>query len=319
MEPSEAEGSLLSVVLSFRNEEEVLPELIQRLTASLEGAGIAYELVFVNDDSTDGSRALLEARLREDPHIKLINMSRRFGVAECVLAGMRHARGAAIVMMDCDLQDPPELLPELVRKWREGADVVYTVRASRAGEPRYKLVLTKWAYRLINAIANTDLPVEAGDFKLLSRRVAEELLRLDEKDPYLRGLVTWIGFRQVPVPYERQARAKGETHFPLFRSKGPFVTFVTGLTSFSMVPLTGFLVLGAAVCALALGGGLWALLRLLTGGAAGLIAIGSVLLFVSGVQLVGLGIVGIYLGRVFNDVRNRPRYIVESTLGFERK
>jgi polyisoprenyl-phosphate glycosyltransferase len=319
VETPAADPSLLSVVLSFRNEEEVLPELVARISASLGAAGIPYELVFVNDDSADGSRALLEARLREDPHIKLINMSRRFGVAECVLAGMRHARGAAVVMMDCDLQDPPELLPELVRKWRDGADVVYTVRTSRAGEPRYKLVLTKWAYRVINAIANTNLPVEAGDFKLLSRRVADELVKLDEKDPYLRGLVTWIGFKQVPVYYERQARAGGETHFPLFRSKGPLVTFVTGLTSFSMIPLTGFLVLGAAVCALAVVGALWAIARLAAGGAAGLLAMGSLLLFVSGVQLLGLGIVGIYLGRVFNDVRNRPRYIIESTAGFEGK
>lgn len=308
---------LVSVVLSFRNEEQVLPELIERLTLALGEAGVRHELIFVNDASSDRSRDILEEARRRDARIKLINMSRRFGVAECMVAGVRHARGDAVVMMDTDLQDPPELLPELVRKWREGADVVYTVRSARAGEPRHKIVLTRWAYRIISAIANVDLPVDAGDFKLLSRRVADELVKLEEKDPYLRGLVAWVGFKQVPVYYERQPRQAGETHFPLFRSKNPFVTLVTGLTSFSMIPLTGFLALGSAVCLLGALGGIWAALRALLGEAAGLLALGSFLLFVSGVQLVGLGIVGIYLGRVFNDVRNRPRYIIESTVGLD--
>ncbi len=315
--PTASLAPLVSVVLSFRNEEPVLPELIERLTLALGASGVRHELIFVNDASSDRSRALLEDARQRDARIKLIHMSRRFGVAECVVAGVRHARGDAVVTMDTDLQDPPELLPQLVQKWRDGADVVYTVRSARAGEPRHKVVLTRWAYRVIGAIANVDLPVEAGDFKLLSRRVADELVKLEEKDPYLRGLVAWVGFKQVPVYYERQPRQAGETHFPLFRSKGPFVTLVTGLTSFSMIPLTGFLALGSAVCVLAMLGGAWAALRALQGQAAGLLALGSVLLFVSGVQLVGLGIIGIYLGRVFNDVRNRPRYIIESTAGFE--
>src|SRR5262245_50138562 len=185
---------MVSIILSFRNEQEVLPELIERLKTALESVPIDYELMFINDDSTDGSRALLEGRAQTDPHIKLINMSRRFGVAECVLAGMARSRGDAVIMMDTDLQDPPELLPELIKKWREGADVAYTVRTRRAGEPQYKLVLTRWAYHVINWVANTNLPIEAGDFKLLSRRVADELVHLNEKDPYLRGLVTWLGF-----------------------------------------------------------------------------------------------------------------------------
>jgi polyisoprenyl-phosphate glycosyltransferase len=306
----------VSVILSFRNEEEVIPELIARLQAALGPLPLDYELIFVNDDSTDGSRALLEARAKEDAHVKLINMSRRFGVAECVLAGMKHARGDAVIMMDTDLQDPPELLPEMIAKWQEGADVVYTVRTARAGEPAYKLWLTKWAYRTINAVANTNLPEEAGDFKLLSRRVAAELLKLDEKDPYLRGLVTWLGFKQVPVYYQRQARAKGETHFPIFGSKGPLITFVFGVTSFSLLPMAAFIAIGGIVCALALLLLLAVVLRAVFGGAAGeMWFLGGLLLFVSGVQLIGLGVLGVYLGRVYNDVRNRPRYIVESTVG----
>lgn len=308
---------LVSVVLSFRNEEQVLPELMARLSAALATAFVRYELIFVNDSSSDDSRGLVEECARKDPRIKLINMSRRFGVAECVIAGMRNSRGDAVVMMDTDLQDPPELLPTLVGKWREGADVVYTVRTSRQGEPRYKVVLTRWAYRIIGAVANLRLPVEAGDFKLLSRRVADELMKLEEKDPYLRGLVTWIGFKQVAVPYTRAPRYGGETHFPFLRSKGPIVTFVTGLTSFSMLPLTAFLGMGAAVCLLAVMGGVWAAARALRGEAVEPLAVGAVLLLVAGVQLVGLGMIGVYLGRVFNDVRNRPRYIVESTIGFD--
>jgi dolichol-phosphate mannosyltransferase len=310
---------LVSVVLSFRNEEDVIPELIGRLTAALTPLSVDYELVFVNDDSTDGSRALLEARIPSDPHIRLVNMSRRFGVSECVLAGMRFAKGDALVMMDTDLQDPPELLPEMIAKWQAGADVVYTVRTARAGEPAYKLILTRWAYRTINALANTNLPEEAGDFKLLSRRVAEELLKLDEKDPYLRGLVTWLGFKQVPVPYQRLPRAKGETHFPIFRSKGPLITFVFGLTSFSVLPLAAFVLVGFAVCGLALLLALAVIVMSLIGAGPGAWwLMSAVLLFVAGVQLVGTGVLGIYLGRVYNDVRNRPRYIVESTTGFER-
>ena len=307
---------LVSVILSFRNEEEVIPELIARLQAALGPLPLDYELVFVNDDSTDGSRALLEARAQDDPHVKLINMSRRFGVSECVLAGMKHARGDAVIMMDTDLQDPPELLPEMIAKWREGADVVYTVRTARAGEPAYKLWLTRWAYRTINAVANTNLPEEAGDFKLLSRRVADELLKLDEKDPYLRGLVTWLGFKQVPVYYQRHARAGGETHFPIFGSKGPLITFVFGVTSFSVLPMAAFVAVGGIVCALALLLLLAVMLQAVFGSSPGeMWFLGGVLLFVSGIQLLGIGVLGVYLGRVYNDVRNRPRYIVESTVG----
>lgn len=307
---------MVSMIFSFRNEELVIPELIARVNAALSPLPIDYEMVFVNDDSTDGSRALLEGLARQNPRVKLVNMSRRFGVSECVLAGMRHARGDAMVMMDTDLQDPPELLPEMIEKWRAGADVVYTVRTARAGEPAYKLFLTRWAYRTINALANTRLPEEAGDFKLLSRRVAGELLKLDEKDPYLRGLVSWLGFKQVPVYYQRQPRAKGETHFPIFGSKGPLVTFVFGVTSFSVLPLAAFVLAGMAVCALALLLLAAVVLQALFSSSPGAVwFMGGVLLFVSGIQLVGTGIVGIYLGRVYNDVRNRPRYIVESTVG----
>ncbi len=308
---------LVSVILSFRNEEEVIPELIARLTQVFARLPVDHELVFVNDASTDRSLEILTAKAKANPRIKIINMSRRFGVAECILAGMKYSSGGAVVTMDADLQDPPEVIADLVEKWRQGADVVYTVRTERAGESAGKLFLTKLAYKAIRLVSNTDLPVEAGDFKLIARRVVHQLLQLNEKDPYLRGLVTWMGFKQVPVYYKRDPRFSGETHFPLFRSKGPIITFVFGFTSFSILPLVGFLLFGLLVTMVSLGLGLaFLLMKLFAGGVPNHAWLITALCFFSGVQLTGIGTVGLYLGRVYNDVRNRPRYIVESAIGF---
>jgi dolichol-phosphate mannosyltransferase len=306
------------VVLSFRNEEEVLPELVARLQRTLRGAGLGYELVFVNDASTDRSRAVLEEHRKLDERIRIVNMSRRFGVAPCVVAGMRHARGDALVYLDTDLQDPPELIPELVARYRAGAEVVHTVRTSRQGESLGKRLVTRAAYRLIRLAAEVPLAVEAGDFKLLSRRAVDHLLRLGERDLYLRGLATWIGFEQVSVPYERQPRAGGRTHFPLLRSFGPAAAFVTALASFSHWPLLLFLLLGL----LGIGGSLLALgalgvLRLAGAEApagAGLVAFA---LLLWSTLVLGIGVIGVYLARIHREALGRPRYIVESTVGFD--
>jgi dolichol-phosphate mannosyltransferase len=311
-----SERALLSVVLSFRNEAEVIPELIGRLRNAISGAGLDYELVFVNDASSDGSLALLERYHREDPAVKVVNMSRRFGVAPCVLAGMRYASGDAVVYMDADLQDPPELIPELVARWREGADVVYTVRTARHGENKGKMWLTRMAYRAVGRLAEIELPEEAGDFKLLSRRAVDHLLELGEHDLYVRGLVTWLGFRQVPVSYERQPRGAGVTHFPLLQL-GPVAAFAAGVTSFSHVPLFVFLVLGLAGLGLSglalLGVGLLALFGAASAAAAW-IAFGGLLW---STLATGIGVVGLYVARIHRAVLGRPRYIVESTLGLE--
>jgi dolichol-phosphate mannosyltransferase len=313
-----SEAPLVSVVLSFRNEEGVIPELIARLQRSLRGAGVRYELLFVNDASSDRSLELLEEHHRKDPAVKVVNMSRRFGVAPCVFAGLHYARGDAVVYMDADLQDPPELIPELLARWREGADVVYTVRTARQGEHGGKMWLTRAAYRAISRLAEVDLPEEAGDFKLLSRRVVDQLLRLGEHDLYVRGLVTWLGFRQVAVPYERQARAAGVTHFPLFGSLGPITTFANAVTSFSQLPLVFFLLLGLAGGALSLLAllGLGAA-RLAGGGAsagAALVAFGGLLW---STLAAGIGVLGLYLARIHREALGRPRYVVESTLGID--
>ncbi|MDA2936654.1 glycosyltransferase family 2 protein [Acidobacteria bacterium AH-259-A15] len=311
------DGQSISVVLSFCNEEEVIPDLIDRLHKAIRPLKMGYEFIFVNDASTDDSLNILQKRAHEDGHIKIINMSRNFGVSQCTVAGIRHSKGSAVVMMDTDLQDPPEVIPELVEKWLEGADVVYTTRLSREGESAMKLWVTKWAYRVLRFTSEMDLPVDSGDFKLMSRRVVNELIKLNEKDPFLRGLVTWVGFKQVPVYYRRADRFAGKTHFRFYGRKAVW-NFFSGLTSFSLFPLhaslaLGFLVsFGAFVYLIAI---VW--MNYLGWNIPGWSAIMATMLFLGGTQLLTIGVLGLYLGRVFNDVKNRPNYIIESMIGFE--
>ena len=313
--PPRRENFLLSIVFSFRNEEEVLPELLSRLKAVLEPL-VAYELVFANDDSTDRSLEVLSEASKSHP-IRILNMSRRFGVLPCTMAGIHHSRGDAVLLMDTDLQDPPELIPRLLEELWNGADLVYTKRLSREGENPFKLWVTKVAYRIISSMANVPLPVDSGLFKLMSRRVVSELVRLQEKDPFLKGLIHWVGFRQVCVNYDRKKRAAGETHHPLW-SRGPREEFLAGVFSFSTVPLQVCLFGGVALAGLAtiylvavvamyLAG--WNL-----GGWTTLVGLG---LIFGSTQLVTMGVVGIYVGRIYEEVRSRPLYIVKDAVGFE--
>lgn len=317
---------VISIILSFRNEAEVIPELIRRLQVALRSVPVDYELIFVNDASTDRSLEILKKSAQEDRGIKVITMSRRFGVSECALAGMQYAKGDAVVYMDADLQDPPEVIPQLIAKWREGADVVHTVRSRREGESTLKLTLTDAAYHLISVWADVPLTSEAGDFKLLSRRAVAELLQLKEKTPYLRGLIAWIGFNQVIVSYKREARGGGDTKFPLFRNifhdlanlRGPIGTLVIGLTSFSLFPIMIFLLLGFLIFASSLiAFSVLLVLAILQLNPAWWIWLITVISAFSGLQLLGIGALGVYLGRVYQDVRGRPRHIVESAFGFE--
>ncbi len=311
----------LSIVFSFRNEEEVLSELIRRVQETLEPLDLQYELIFVNDASTDGSLTLLKKCREQDKRVKIINMSRRFGVAPCIMAGFRQAEGDAVVYMDADLQDPPELIPTLIEKWKEGAEVVHTTRTGRKGENVFKIWLTKQAYRIINLVADIDIPEDTGDFKLLSRRAINELVRINEHDPFMRGLVRWVGFKQVQVFYEREPRFAGKTHFSLLRSLAPVKEFIRGLTSFSSMPLylaliLGFFVLFGAFAYLAF----IIITRLFFGihlsdGPAIMVT----MLFLGGVILFAIGIQGIYIGRIYEDSKNRPPYIIESKIGFEEK
>jgi glycosyltransferase involved in cell wall biosynthesis len=247
--------------------------------------------------------------------VKVLNMSRRFGVSECARAGMAAASGDAAIVMDADLQDPPEVIPQLIDKWRAGADVVHTVRTERRGESAVKMLLTRLAYRIIHLGSSIALPVDAGDFKLLSRAALNHLLALSESDGYLRGLVVWIGFPQAFVPYVRDARHAGRTHFPFF-SRNPWKTFAMGLTSFSFMPI--FVAIGLAGASVIIAALLIAraAVVLLTGGRlttpAALVTIGA---FFWATTLVAIAGVGIYVIRIYKDVRNRPQYIVASTLG----
>ncbi len=316
---------LISLVFSFRDEEEVLPELISRCRAVLRGQtarGVIrdYELIFVNDSSTDGSLAVLRKASREAGDIRVITTSRPFGVSPCVLLGMEHARGDAVVYLDADLQDPPEVIPEMIQAWRtrEDIDVVHTVRRSRAGESIVKIAMTRLGYWILSQATDFKLPVEAGDFKLLSRRVVDHLVRMKEKRPFLRGLVCWIGFNQMFVYYHREPRRRGRTKFPVF-GRGVIGNFLdSALISFSSVPLKFALLAGIVTVIGSLG--LLMYLTLQPLGLPRLPAEFSVLLlsifFIGGVQLLSIAIVGLYVGSMFFESKGRPNYIIREMFGF---
>ena len=307
---------LLSIVFSFRNEEEVIDELLLRLHGALENIDMDYEFVFVNDASTDASASILEKHMENDPHVRLVNMANRFGVVPCMIAGLKYARGDAVALMDCDLQDPPEAIPRMLERWRDGADVVYGTRTVRRGESPVKLFLTKCAYRVINALSEIDLPVDSGMFKLLDRRVVESLLEVDEQDPYLRGLITWVGFRQDQVLYEREERYAGKTHFPLF-SQNPVREFAVAIISFSKIPLSAIVALGLFITVSALIALVGLGVAALFGAEMSLMAPAFVsVVLLSGVQLFATGIIALYIGRIYKQTRNRPHFIVESAHGF---
>lgn len=306
----------LSVVFSFRNEEPVLNELIDRLHAALRPLDLEYEFIFVNDASTDRSLEILKQRGREDGRIRVVTMSNRYGLNPCFRAGMRYARGDAVVVMDADLQDPPEVIPEMVRIWREGADVVTAVRNGREGESRFKTWVTKTAYRILHRLSDTDLPVEAGMFRLMSRRVVDELNRIDERRPYLRGLVSWVGFDQREIPYRREKRFAGRTHFPLL-SRAPYREFIAGIVGFGDVLLDWILIGGVALTGLSF---VWlvalAVTHLLGDGVGGIWFLAAAIALFAGVQLIATGFVAQVAMRVYAQVNHRPEYIVAETWGF---
>jgi polyisoprenyl-phosphate glycosyltransferase len=303
--------NLISVVFSFRNEENVLEELVTRVSRAIATTDCTYELIFVNDDSTDGSLALLLDLARRYEQIKIINMSRRFGVHPCVLAGMRYSSGDAIIYMDADLQDPPELIPEMLQKYREGADVVNMTRTDRRGEHPLKMWITKVAYRVINKLSDIAVPENTGDFKLLSRRVVDHLLTLRESDPFMRGLVYWVGFRQDTIHYVREARFAGDTHFSLF-SGGPAKEFLRGITSFSVIPLYFSLLIGLAVTLVAFIALLHILIQKLLGNnLPGWTAIMAATLFLGATSHLCIGIIGIYVGKMYRESKQRPLYIIK--------
>jgi len=303
--------ALLSVVVPVFNEIEVIDHCYRRLTEVLQSLDdYDYELVFIDDGSRDATHARLLEFSRDDPHLRIIRFSRNFGHQIAVTAGIDAAAGDAIVIIDADLQDPPELIPEMVAKWREGFDVVYGVRRRRSGESRFKLVTAAAFYRLLRGFTNIEIPLDVGDFRLISARAANEVRRLREKDRYVRGLVSWVGFRQTGVEYERGSRVAGETKYPV-RKMIKFA--IDGITSFSSLPLKLASWLGYLASFLAFAYLISVFVQRALGHTVeGWATIMVAMLFLGGVQLICLGIIGEYIGRIFNETKARPMYVIES-------
>lgn len=304
--------NILSIVFSFRNEEANLNNLIKRVNNSKKSLiNWELELIFVNDASTDNSLKILKDEQKLN-NIKILNMSRKFGQSACVLAGLEVSTGDAVVYMDSDLQDPPELIPKLIEKFNEGYDVVHTKRIKRLGENFFKMKITSLAYKIINLFSSIHLPEQVGDFKLLSRRAVKNILQINELDPYMRGLSLWIGFKQTYVDYIRESRFKGTTHFPLLANINPASEFLRGVTSFSSAPLYFSLLLGLITILFSIGLLIYAVFLKITGNAVpGTSGILISISFFSGVILFTLGVIGVYISRIYNQVKGRPRYIID--------
>ncbi len=303
---------IYSIIAPVFNEEETLPHFYQRIVAVMEQEAEPFEVIFVNDGSRDGSLQLMRDLHQRDPRIRVIEFSRNFGHQIAISAGMDFARGKAVIILDADLQDPPEVIPSMIARWKDGAEVVYAQRISRKGETRFKLLTANLFYRLIARITSVDIPRDTGDFRLLDRSVVDALVAMREQHRFMRGLSAWVGFRQEAVPYARQERFAGTTKYPLLK----MIRFsIDAITGFSHVPLQLATTCGFILAGLSLLGILVAVvLRLVTGAIVGQASTLILVLFLGGIQLIFLGIIGEYLGRIYDEVRARPLYIVRRVL-----
>jgi polyisoprenyl-phosphate glycosyltransferase len=310
--------TLYSIVIPVYNEAEVLPTLYQRLTQVMESLGEPYEVIFVNDGSRDVSPFLIRELQAKDERVKLISFSRNFGHQTAITAGLDHSVGQAVVVMDADLQDPPEVIPRMVEKWREGHEVVFAMRERRSGEGLFKRATAAVFYRLLRQLTATEIPLDAGDFRLMSRRAVEALKVVRERNRFMRGLAAWIGFRQTSITFVRDVRYAGKTKYPL-RKMMRFA--LNGLTSFTIVPLQLSTYLGFAVSLISLFYMVYVIGRKLftdqfvPGWASVIVAV----LFLGGIQLISLGILGEYIGRIYEEVKQRPLYVIEESVGFEKE
>jgi dolichol-phosphate mannosyltransferase len=308
---------LLSVVVPCFNEQEVIATTYRRLTDTLSRLpGLEYEVLFVDDGSRDDTRGILRTIQQGDPRVRFIALARNFGHQIAVTGGIEHAAGDAVVLIDADLQDPPEVIREMVEMWQQGYEVVYGVRTDRPGESAFKLWTARVFYRLIARLSETPIAVDTGDFRLMDRKVVDALLLMPERDRFIRGMVGWVGFRQVGLPYRREPRAQGESKYPLAK----MMRFaIDGITSFSTVPLRVATWLGFSAAAFALLLSLWALAARLftTQWVPGWAALFITVLFMGGVQLIALGIIGEYVGRTYLEAKHRPLYLVAEKTGFD--
>lgn len=302
----------LSVVSPMWNEERTVDAFLSELTAVLDCMDCSSEIVIVDDGSADNTNEKLRQWVARDGRIRVVSLSRNFGHQAAITAGVFEARGEAVVVMDSDLQDPPEVIPELVEAWREGADVAYAVRRKREGETAFKKATASIFYRLLRLVSDTDIPADTGDFRLMSREVVEALRSLPERDRFMRGLVAWVGFTQVPVYFDRASRHAGDTKYSLSRM---FRLGSSGIVGFSDKPLfltviTGFMVMGLAFLGL-----IYIALSLVFGWGdlvRGWASVVVMVMFFSAVQLIFLGVVGIYISRIFVEVKQRPLYLIRS-------
>ncbi|WP_339204033.1 glycosyltransferase family 2 protein [Paenibacillus sp. FSL K6-3182] len=307
-----------SIIVPMYNEEEVIEHTYERLKLVMDSTNECYELIFVNDGSKDRTVELISMICDFDPNVRMINFSRNFGHQIAISAGMDYAQGDAIVVIDADLQDPPEVIIDMIAKWKEGFEVVYGKRLKRKGETMFKKITAKLFYRTLRSLTNVDIPVDTGDFRLIDRKVCDVLRGLKEKNRFVRGLVSWIGFRQTMVEYEREERFAGETKYPLKK----MISFaIDGITSFSYKPLKIATYVGFT---LSITSFLYLLVvifqKLFTGTTiAGWASIVAVNLLFNGIILMLLGIIGEYIGRIYEESKNRPLYIVREAQGFPAK
>jgi len=303
---------IYSIVAPVFNEEETVPHFYQRVVSVMEQLGESFELVLINDGSQDGSYAVMKQLHQQDPRVRVVDFSRNFGHQIAISAGLDHARGDAVVIIDSDLQDPPEVILQLIAAWKNGAEVVYAQRSKRSGETHFKLWTAAAFYRLIERITSINIPRNTGDFRLLDRQVVKALVAMREQHRFMRGLSVWVGFRQEAVQYERHERFAGTTKYPLRK----MLRFsLDAITSFSHVPLQlattfGFILAGISLIGIIIA----IILRLFTDAIVGQASTLILVLFLGGIQLIFLGIIGEYLGRIYDEVRSRPLYIVRELL-----
>lgn len=308
---------MISIVSPVHNEEPVLHALYEKITAVLTPTGLDWELVLVDDGSRDRSAEIIAELHQADPRVRGIILSRNFSFQIAVTAGLEHAQGDAVVLIDADLQDPPEVILEMIEKWKGGYDVVYGVRTKRAGETWFKKATAKAFYRIIDNITGINIPVDTGDFRLMDREVVDAVLQMRERNRFLRGMVSWVGYKQTGVYYERQPRFAGQTKFTVRRMTRFAIDAITGYSYFPLQLATYFGFVIAFVSAIAII--LVIIARLffpeqpLLGQATTLVSV----LFLGSIQLISLGIIGEYLGRIYDEVRERPLYLIDKKFGFD--
>lgn len=303
---------LISVIVPVFNEQEVLPELHRRLSDVFKKLPFQHEIIYINDGSRDGSLDIMMALRQSDPCIVIIDLSRNFGKEIAMTAGLDHAKGDAVIVIDADLQDPPELIPELVKRWRENYDVVYAKRIARDGETWFKKATAALFYRLIQRISRVRIPEDVGDFRLLSRRAVDALGKLREQHRFMKGLFAWIGFRQIAVPYRRDSRFAGQTKWNYWKL---WNFAIEGITSFTVAPLKLATYSGSIIATMAFFYAMIIISKTILFGdpVKGYPSLIVVVLFLGGVQLVCMGILGEYVGRMFNETKGRPLYFINET------